>query len=324
MSQLINNLNSNYIATQNALAPRNAKQEVLVYVEGYEDIAFWYHILAPYAAQKNLRFNVQIPVKNGKFDKGKLGVLNLKPNVGKNLILCLDSDYDYLLDNPNINNQPFIFQTYTYAIENYKCFAPSLAPLCVQATCNSGVPDNIELLILQYSQIIYDLLIWSVWLHAQNDTTTYPISDFCVDIKIPSSPPIADFPAILQTIKQKLILKCQQLETTFSAQLADFQTLKNTLTNTKNLTPDTAYLFANGHTIKDNVTLMLLKSITTNLKTTQETNIRTLAHDIGQENNEYRNNTIKIEDLIPHNYNFTDCPLFHKIQSDIQHYIDTY
>lgn len=61
--------------------------------------------------------------------------------LGRSLIACVDSDYDFLLQGATntsrkINRNKYIFQTYTYAIENYHCFAESLHEVCVQATLN--------------------------------------------------------------------------------------------------------------------------------------------------------------------------------------------
>ena len=61
--------------------------------------------------------------------------------LGRSLIACVDSDYDFLLQGATntsrkINRNRYIFQTYTYAIENYHCFAESLHEVCVQATLN--------------------------------------------------------------------------------------------------------------------------------------------------------------------------------------------
>ena len=61
--------------------------------------------------------------------------------LGRSLIACVDSDYDFLLQGATkvshrINKSPYILQTYGYAIENFHCFADSLHEVCVQATLN--------------------------------------------------------------------------------------------------------------------------------------------------------------------------------------------
>ena len=44
-NRLTENLDADFIERQNALRPRNARIVVKVYVEGYEDVVFWYDIL---------------------------------------------------------------------------------------------------------------------------------------------------------------------------------------------------------------------------------------------------------------------------------------
>ena len=61
--------------------------------------------------------------------------------VGNDMIACVDADYDYLLQGATqlsrtILNNPFVFHTYAYAIENLQCFAGGLHEVCVAATLN--------------------------------------------------------------------------------------------------------------------------------------------------------------------------------------------
>jgi hypothetical protein len=118
-SDLLDYLNSDYMAAFSALEPKAAPQRVLVYIESDDDIVFWRNVLAPF--ERNIiSFDIQLPVKNG-FEKGKLAALDR--HSGTHCLICVDSDYDYLLQNTTkmskrINNNPFIFQTYAYSIEN--------------------------------------------------------------------------------------------------------------------------------------------------------------------------------------------------------------
>lgn len=75
--------------------------------------------------------------------KGKKTVLmnQLGNQLGENMIACVDSDYDYLLQGRTqtsryIINCSYVLQTYAYAIENYHCYAEGLHEVCVMATLN--------------------------------------------------------------------------------------------------------------------------------------------------------------------------------------------
>ena len=101
-----------------------------MYVESYEDISFWYSILKDYESSK-VKFDIQLP-SNDSLAKGKSKALKrhtdlLTIGVGKRLIICIDSDYDYLHQDKTeqsrlVNQSDFIFQTYAYSIENLRCF----------------------------------------------------------------------------------------------------------------------------------------------------------------------------------------------------------
>lgn len=82
--------------------------------------------------------------------------------LGRSLIACVDSDYDFLLQGATntsrkINRNRYIFQTYTYAIENYHCFAESLHEVCVQATLNDRSILDFNSYLKRYSEIVYPL-----------------------------------------------------------------------------------------------------------------------------------------------------------------------
>ena len=97
--------------------------------------------------------------------------------LGRSLIACVDSDYDFLLQGATkvshkINKNPYIFQTYGYAIENFHCFADSLHEVCVQATLNDRHILDFPAFLKRYSQIAYPLFLWNVWFYRQHDTHT--------------------------------------------------------------------------------------------------------------------------------------------------------
>ena len=89
------------------------------------------------------------------------------------MIACVDADYDYLLQGATptsrlINKNPFVFHTYAYAIENYQCYAATLHRVCVMATLNDRQIVDFESFMQEYSQIIWPLFVWSVWVYRWN------------------------------------------------------------------------------------------------------------------------------------------------------------
>ena len=115
-TSLRHNLTSAYLDAAHKFSSKKGRRRIVAYVESYDDIAFWRSLA-----------------------KGKKMVLMNTLNtteLGRSLIACVDSDYDFLLQGATnvsrkINRNPYIFQTYGYAIENFHCFAESLHEVCV-------------------------------------------------------------------------------------------------------------------------------------------------------------------------------------------------
>lgn len=178
-------IESNWFKINNALDEPQLPKPIQVYVENEDDVPFWKDIFNRF----HLKTNVA-PASTDKLRRGKTEVLKLKDQAGEALWLCVDSDYDYLLQNElhqTIEKTPYIFQTYTYSIENYKCYAPALKQVIVEAAL--AEPDfNFEVFLSEYSKIIFDLFVLSVYYHeAYSDSETenpFCISDFNEVIKI--------------------------------------------------------------------------------------------------------------------------------------------
>ena len=95
--RLTENLSSTYLGAANSLRPKKARKKIVAYVESYDDISFWRSLLAEYENDKRY-FEVMLPSRT-TLAKGKKTVLmnQLGKQLGENMIACVDSDYDYLL-----------------------------------------------------------------------------------------------------------------------------------------------------------------------------------------------------------------------------------
>ena len=80
-------------------------------VEGYEDVAFWRSIFDPYESD-SVRFEVSVPQRED-LAKGKKTLLGQADKCHPELIMCMDSDFDYLFANQThdariINSSPYL------------------------------------------------------------------------------------------------------------------------------------------------------------------------------------------------------------------------
>jgi len=168
--RLKENLSSLYFGAANRLRPKRSRMKIVAYVESYDDVLFWRSFLSEYEDETRY-FQVMLPSQSS-LAKGKKTVLmnQLGPQLGANMIACVDSDYDYLIQGATntsrqINESPYVMQTYVYAIENYQCYAEGLHEVCVMTTLNDNQIIDFPEFLKMYSQIAYPLFLWSVWLY---------------------------------------------------------------------------------------------------------------------------------------------------------------
>ena len=182
--RLTQNITSLYIEAANSLRPKTARKRIVAYVESYDDVSFWSHLLNQYNCDKYY-FQVMLPSKTSLAKGKKVAMMNeLGMGLGGHMIACVDSDYDYLLQGKTstsrrIISSPYVLQTYAYAIENYQCYAESLHGVCVQSTLNDRAMIDFEAFFRLYSQIIHPLFLWNIWFYRKRELSVFSMQDFC-------------------------------------------------------------------------------------------------------------------------------------------------
>lgn len=301
----------------------------MAYVESYDDVAFWRTLLAEFETDEYY-FQVMLPSATS-LAKGKKMVLMNTLNtteLGKSLIACVDSDYDFLLQGKTsvsrkINRNPYIFQTYAYAIENFHCYAESLHEVCVQATLNDRSLMDFPTFLKRYSQIIYPLFLWNVWFYRLRDTYTFPMYDFnaCtrlqeVNVRRPER--------TLAPLQRAVSAKLAQLRKRFPQHIAPVENLGPELEKL-GLTPDTTYLYIQGHHLMDNVVMKLLIPVCTVLRREREQEIKRLAAHNVQFRNEltsYENSQTNPALMLKKNSGYKNLYLYQWLKEDIGDFLE--
>jgi Protein of unknown function (DUF4435) len=331
-STLKENLNSNLIEAYMRLLSKKAPKKVLVYVESDEDIAFWYGILKAYETP-NFRFDIQLPSRTS-LAKGKNQALErsqdlLNLQVGEYLIICIDSDYDYLLQNKTlqsalINNSDFIFQTYAYSIENLRCFSGSLNHICVQATNSNNDKIDFDELLKFYSIITYPLFLWSIYLKFANDFSVMTLSDFNNAVRIKGKIDIDNQGKNnLEELAISVNAQITKLEKHYPKGAQKVIKLGQEL-NQLGVNAENTYLFIQGHTIENSVVLNFLNTLCRILQREKESEIKANAKHQEEkmvELNHYKNNLIEVGKALKSNTEYKSCFLFEKIKSDLDIYM---
>ena len=328
-TSLRHNLTSAYLDAAHKFSSKRGRRRIVAYVESYDDIAFWRTLLAEFENEERY-FQVMLPSATS-LAKGKKMVLMNTLNtteLGRSLIACVDSDYDFLLQGATnvsrkINRNPYIFQTYGYAIENFHCFAESLHEVCVQATLNDRHILDFPAFLKRYSQIAYPLFLWNVWFYRQHDTHTFPMYDFnaCVRLQeISLRHPYSALDAMQRTVSAKL----SEMQVRFPQYIEHVDKLGEGLRKL-GLVPDNTYLYIQGHHIMDCVVLKLLIPVCTVLRREREQEIKRLAEHNEQFRNEltgYENSQVNVAVMLKKNSGYKNLYLYQWLKEDIREFLE--
>lgn len=302
----------------------------MAYVESYDDIAFWRTLLAEFENEERY-FQVMLP-STTSLAKGKKMVLMNTLNtteLGRSLIACVDSDYDFLLQgvtnvSRKINRSPYIFQTYGYAIENFHCYADTLREVCVQATLNDRFILDFPAYLKRYSQIAYPLFLWNVWFYRQRDTHTFPMYDFNAYVRLQEINIRHPYHA-LDEMQQRVTAKLAEMHARYPKLIDEVNRLGEELQQL-GLTPDTAYLYIQGHHIMDGVVLKILVPVCTVLRREREQEIKRLAGHNEQFRNEltgYENSQANVALMLKKNFGYKNLYLYQWLQEDIKAFLES-
>ena len=324
MKRLTEYLNSNFIEAANSLRPKRAAQRIIAYVESYDDISFWRSVFNEYESER-IHFEIMLPART-KLTKGKKqAMMNMLGKAyGRNMIACVDSDYDYLLQGATSTSQQmlenkYILHTYAYSIENYRCYADSLKQVCVLCTQNdSNVIDFNEFFKL-YSRICYPLFVWNILLYRRRDTKTMSMLHFCEIVRL-SSFNIGNPAYSLQQLGNRVKHNMKMLEKQFPELKEEYRKLDEELA-TLGIIPDETYFYIQGHHIMNGVTMRIMQPVCRHLRSKREEEIERFAYHRQQYNNElasYRHSQCDVATMLSKNTDYKDATPYLRLKADVE------
>ena len=325
--RLTENLSSLYIGAANRLKPKKARNRIVAYVESYDDVAFWRSIFADFE-DENFYFEVMLP-SNKSLCKGKKSVLmnKLGSRLGQNMVACVDSDYDYLLQgvtstSRQINSSAYVFQTYAYAIENYQCYAGSLHEACTMATLNDRSLVDLVGFMTLYSQIAYPLFIWSVWFYRQRNLSEFSLTDFNAYVRL-DHVSVRQPEDALMAMDRRVKNKLRELEKRHPRALEEIEAMKAEFAYL-GVHPENTYMFIQGHHIMESVTMKILTPVCNALRREREEEIKRLAEHHVQFRNEltcYERSLLPVDVVLKKQDGFKDSPVYKKLEKDIREFL---
>ena len=297
-------------------------------MESYDDIFFWRTVLSQFEDETRY-FEVMLPSRT-KLKRGKKSVLMnlLRSNVGDSMIACVDADYDYLLQGANemsreVVGNPYVFHTYVYAIENFQCYAPSLHNVAVSVTLNDSKIFAFQKYIEAYSKVIYPLFVWSIWLYRKADYSNLSISDFNKIVDMGHFT-VGGTAQSLNRLAVKVKNKLKSLNRIYPHFAKEKEKLETELSHL-GVTPQTTYLYIQGHSLFDNVVVPILTKVCNRLRQERQDEImRTSCHHTQRKNEMscYEHSLQDIRQMLKKNTGSQVSQPFLRLLADLSAYLD--
>lgn len=335
MSRLTDHISSQYIEAANRLRPNRARRRVVAYVESYDDVQFWRSVLDEFESD-DLYFEVMLPSRTN-LGKGKKYVLKNISGEGKEgrtatlgscLIACVDADYDYMMQGATpisreIIENPYVFHTYVYAIENYQCCARGLHEVCVMSTLNDRQLVDLEAFMAEYSRIIWPLFVWNVWVYRYDCYSRFTLMDFGGVVSIRDVNPFHPERS-LEQLRHFVNRKMNWMQQHYPEGKKTYKPLCDQLL-ALGITPETTYLYMQGHTLMDGVIIPLLTPICVQLRKEREAEIRRNAVHAQQRQNElscYQRRLGAIDQMLRKSVKFLTSEPYKRLRKDLQTFVD--
>lgn len=299
---------------------------IRVFVEGYDDVAFWRGIFDDHETER-LKFEINVPPRED-LAKGKKVLLGMAGECDVDKILCVDSDFDYIFEDHNdqsrlVNATPFLFHTYAYATENYLCYPPSLHKVCVKATKNDTLIFDFEKFMASYSRTIYPLFLWYAYSARRKSEKAFTLADFRSSVRLNYLDIRNDGAETLDWLSRQVGKRVRSLETHNPEWVGGVARFGEHIRRF-GAEPDNIYLFMQGHTLMDNVVLTLLHAVCEKLRDMSIERISqgtkqgiSLKNELSNYNNSLRN----VREVLLDNEHYKDCFLYRKLREDIEQYV---
>ena len=327
--KLKDNLSSRYFEAANKMKSQNARRRIAAYVESYDDIFFWRSVLSDFEDDTRY-FQVMLPSRMQRLDRGKKAVLMnlLMDKVGRDMIACVDADYDYLMQgatemSKQVTTNPYVFHTYAYAIENLQCYAPSLYETSVMVTLNDHHIFDMEAYLRDYSRAIFPLFVWSIWFYRTPNYGEFTIMDFLRVIE-PGHFTMAKAEDMVARVRRKVGKRINQLQQKYPNNKENYLQVKEDIKRL-GVTPDTTYLYIQGHHLFDKVVVPMLNKVCMQLIREREVEISQQSVHGTQQRNElssYRNSIEAIPSMLKKNTRYKQSEPVARIQADLERYLE--
>lgn len=135
------------------------KCRAVIHLENITDKEFWYKVFKQAYPQEEFYFVPYSRTPSGNIGSGSAMCLVYKNFLDLKMGVAIDSDLRYLTQEPEMNAQYFILQTYTYSFENHLCFTDRLNALSKKVCGLENTLFDFSIFLLAYSKEVYPLFL---------------------------------------------------------------------------------------------------------------------------------------------------------------------
>lgn len=232
-----------------------------VHVEDENDKHFWSFVLGHYLPNDSFEFIPYTRISGNNATGCKICLKYKELGcLSDNFLIAIDSDYRYLMEEPDISANQFVLQTYTYSMENHYCHPITINNAFKQKNTFENTTFDFEGFLNKFSSIIYPIYLYYLY-SMKNDDGHVSKSDF-FDIWHLNPPMNIDINIndknYLDQITENAKNKLTEIEAKYT--LVNFDDLKKHYRRL-GLTESNAYLYVRGHNLFDGLISSIIKDV---------------------------------------------------------------
>jgi hypothetical protein len=191
------------------------------------------------------------------------------------------------------------------------------------STLNDREVINLEAFITEYSTVIWPLFVWNIWAYRHDEYTRFSINDFCDTVIFRDINPYHPQDTI-EYVRRRVNRKMAWLQQHFPQAKKSYAPLREELLG-MGLTPETCYLYMQGHTLFDNVVMSVLTPVCTILRKEREKEINQLAEHATQRQNElssYQHSQSPVDQMLKKSLGYKESAPYQRLRADLQRLVE--
>ena len=251
------------------------------------------------------------------------------PRSSEELLLCVDPTSDYLFagrtpQSKEVAAAKFMFHTYAHAYRELPATTP---PRC---TTSASRPLKNDTRIFDFVKSCTNirarctpLFLWYAYSAQLATENVFPLIDFKQSVRIGYLDIEDNGSKTIEWLRRNVSKRENLLRQRNPRMIEPMKEFEVQLRG-RGLTPENAYLFMHGHTLMDNVVLIMLNTVCEKLRAMSIAKITASKKQgvaLKNEMSNYTNSLRSIRDVLLDNENYTKSPLYKRLERDIERYI---